>query len=124
MPRVVHFEIPADKPERAVAFYKNAFQWDIKQWGTEKYWLASTGPKDQMGIDGAIMPRMKPDQVTVNTIGVENLDASIAKVKKAGGKIIGEKMKIPEVGWFVYAVDTEGNQIGILQPDPMMMPKP
>jgi len=27
MNRVVHFELPADNPERAVEFYKKAFGW-------------------------------------------------------------------------------------------------
>jgi hypothetical protein len=31
MARVVHFEIPADKPERAVAFYQKVFDWKIEK---------------------------------------------------------------------------------------------
>ena len=44
MPRVVHFEIPADNPARAVQFYRTVFGWDIKK--TEmpmEYHLATTG---------------------------------------------------------------------------------
>ncbi len=29
MPRVVHFEIPADDPERAIEFYRQVFGWKI-----------------------------------------------------------------------------------------------
>lgn len=32
MNRVVHFEISADDPTRAVNFYTNAFGWEIKKW--------------------------------------------------------------------------------------------
>ena len=32
MPRVVHFEISADDPERAVKFYQKVFSWEIKKW--------------------------------------------------------------------------------------------
>lgn len=28
MPRVIHFEIHADKPERAMRFYHSVFGWD------------------------------------------------------------------------------------------------
>jgi predicted enzyme related to lactoylglutathione lyase len=28
---IVHFEIPADQPERAAQFYRELFGWDIKQ---------------------------------------------------------------------------------------------
>ena len=30
MPRVIHFEIVADKPERAMKFYKEVFGWEFK----------------------------------------------------------------------------------------------
>ena len=32
MPRVVHFEIRADNPERAVKFYSEIFGWEIQKW--------------------------------------------------------------------------------------------
>ena len=32
MPRVVHFEIPAENPERAAKFYKEVFDWKIEKW--------------------------------------------------------------------------------------------
>ncbi len=35
MSRVVHFEIQADQPERAVDFYKNAFGWEFNRGATD-----------------------------------------------------------------------------------------
>lgn len=32
MNRVVHFEIHAADPERAAAFYRAVFDWDVKEW--------------------------------------------------------------------------------------------
>ena len=32
MARVVHFELPADDPERAVKFYEGVFGWQIQKW--------------------------------------------------------------------------------------------
>ncbi len=61
MPRVVHFEIPADKPERAVKFYESVFGWKISQWGGPMaYWLVSAGPKDEPGIDGNLFGLLEP----------------------------------------------------------------
>ena len=58
MARVVHFELAADDPERAAKFYEGVFGWQIQKWdGPQDYWLATTGPKDTPGIDGAIMRR-------------------------------------------------------------------
>ena len=39
MSRIVHFEINADDPQRAVAFYQNVFGWEIKKWR-----IGSAGP--------------------------------------------------------------------------------
>jgi len=44
MPRPIHFEIPADRPERAVAFYEHLFGWQFQKWdGPMPYWLVRTG---------------------------------------------------------------------------------
>ncbi|MGZ7164485.1 MAG: VOC family protein, partial [Halobacteriota archaeon] len=40
MPKVVHFELPADDTKRAVAFYEKVFGWAITKWeGPNEYWL-------------------------------------------------------------------------------------
>ncbi|HUI70237.1 MAG TPA: VOC family protein [Spirochaetia bacterium] len=118
MPRVVHFEIPADNTGRAVQFYKAVFDWDIKK--TEmpmEYYLATTGKEGTMGINGAIMEKKGATaQTIVNTIDVPSVDEFIAKIKKAGGKQVTKKDTIPGIGDFCYCMDTEGNLFGILQP--------
>ncbi|MBL7032542.1 MAG: hypothetical protein ISR91_00195 [Candidatus Delongbacteria bacterium] len=73
MPRVVHFEINADDPERAAGFYRGVFDWDINKWdGPVDYWMAATGPKEEPGIDGGIMQREHPGATIINTIGVDS----------------------------------------------------
>jgi predicted enzyme related to lactoylglutathione lyase len=49
MPRVNHFAIPADVPDRAINFYRDVFGWQFKVgWeydtprGREKYWRVIT----------------------------------------------------------------------------------
>ncbi len=86
MPRVVHFEIPAGDPPRAVEFYEKAFGWKISQWGgPQEYWLAETGPESEPGTHGAISRRTSPGNV-VNTIGVPSVDEYVRKIEDAGGK--------------------------------------
>jgi hypothetical protein len=118
MPRVVHFEISADKPERAVKFYSQVFDWKIEKWGPQAYWLAITGPKGEPGIDGAIQPRTDFKAPVINTIDVPNFEDFKAKIIKAGGKAVTEKTTIPGIGYFAYFLDTEGNPFGIMQSDP------
>jgi len=118
MNRVIHFELAADQPERAVKFYEQAFGWKIQKWaGPIEYWLVMTG-EGEPGIDGAIMRREEPVAHTINTIGVPSVDEFAAKVVKAGGKQLSPKTTIPGVGYHAYCQDTEGNVFGIMQDDP------
>lgn len=119
MPRVVHFEIAADDPERASKFYSEIFGWEIKNWGGPvDYWLASTGSADEPGIDGAITWRQSsPSQAIVNTIAVTSIDNFIKEIEAHGGKIVMPKQPIPGVGYHAVCLDTEGNTFGIMQND-------
>jgi len=119
MARVVHFELAADDPERAIQFYQNVFGWQIQKWeGPQDYWLATTGEQGTPGIDGAIMRRNPNMPAVVNTIGVASLDEALAKLTANGGTIVEPKMTIPHVGYLAYCKDTEGNFFGIIQNDP------
>lgn len=118
MARVVHFEINATDPERAIKFYKEAFGWSFEKWdGPFDYWLVTTGEKNQMGIDGGLAKGEVKKGSSVNTLGVENLDESIKKVERSGGKIVRAKNSIPGIGWIAYFEDTEGNEFGMIEPD-------
>jgi hypothetical protein len=117
MPRVVHFEIPADDPDRAVKFYEEVFGWEINRWeGPVDYWLITSG-EEEAGINGAITGR---DQLksTVNTIEVPSVDDCTEKIVGAGGKVVTPKMAIPGVGYHSYCMDTEGNLFGVMRSDP------
>jgi predicted enzyme related to lactoylglutathione lyase len=117
--RVVHFEINADDPERAVKFYQEVFGWEIKKWtGPIDYWLVMTGPDNQPGINGGIMKRMNPQASTYNTVDVPSVDEFSKKVVNHGGKVILSKTVVPGVGYMAYCADTEGNVFGIMQEDP------
>ena len=61
MPRVIHFEIPADNPDRAVRFYSDVFGWQFNKWeGPVEYWLITTGADGQPGINGGMLRRAQP----------------------------------------------------------------
>lgn len=126
MPRVVHFEIHAENPDRAVTFYKDVFGWEITKWsGPIDYWMIKTGPDGQRGINGGIVRRhgagpaaMQAVNSYVCTIDVPSVDDYLAKVMAAGGTLALPKMPIPGVGWLAYVKDTEGNIVGIMHNDP------
>jgi len=119
MPRPVHFEIPAEQPERAMRFYESIFGWTFERWGGPvEYWIIRTGPASEPGIDGGLMRRRDPAQPCVNTVAVADLDATLKQVDAAGGLCVVPKMPIPGVGWLAYCKDTEGFIFGIMQADP------
>ena len=125
MPRPVHFQLPAKDPERAGKFYSEVFGWKVGKWeeGDMPYWLVKTGEAPEMGIDGGIWEQCDEMPMPAhNVIAVDDLDAFVAKVEAAGGKITMPRMPIPKIGDIAYCEDTEGNVFAILQPDPSMMP--
>lgn len=118
MPRVVHFEIDAKKPDRAIKFYEKVFSWKIKKWeGPVEYYLITTGKESEPGIDGGLSRRTEPEPSTVNTIDVPSVDEFIKKVEASGGTIIRPKMAIPGVGYMAYFKDPEGNIFGMMEND-------
>lgn len=118
MPRVTHFEINADQPERAVKFYRDVFGWKITKWeGGQPYWLVDSKTDGEPGIDGGVMPR-RGRETTINTVGVDSVDEYLTRVKDAGGKVVEAKTAIPGMGFFAYCSDSEGNTFGLFENDP------
>ncbi len=116
MSRPIHFEINADKPQRAAKFYGKVFGWKFKKWnGPMEYWMVDTGKG--RGINGGMMKRMHPKATTVNTMTVPSIDNTMDKVKKSGGKIVQDKTVIPGMGYMSYCTDSEGNAFGLMQND-------
>ena len=119
MPRVIHFEIYADDPDRATKFYSDVFGWSFQTWdGPVDYWLATTGTDDQPGINGAIARRPAPGAVGTNFISVSSVEESVARIVASGGTQEGEKMAVPGVGYAAFFRDSEGNLLGLFQDDP------
>jgi predicted enzyme related to lactoylglutathione lyase len=124
MGRVIHFEIHATDPDRAERFYSGVFGWNAQHYGGPMdYRLLTTGPDDDVGINGAILQRQgggpegaAPVSSYVCVIQVDSIDDIERAVPAAGGEQVVERMEVPEVGQLAYFRDTEGNIFGALQP--------
>ncbi|MDX1251854.1 MAG: VOC family protein [Gammaproteobacteria bacterium] len=126
MDKVQHFEIPADDVARARKFYEGVFGWKTMEFPMPGmlYVGLHTGPVDEKNmwkeagfINGGMFQRSPqfPVQGPVVAITVEDIDASLAQVKAAGGTVVMEKMEIADMGLYAYIKDTEGNIIGVWQ---------
>lgn len=122
MAKIVHFEIPVDDADRASAFYRDAFGWEISGYGNEPYWLVKAGDDDEPGANGALIVRGDVHRTPVLIIGVDDLDDALGKSEGCGGQRVQGKAAIPGVGWSAYVRDPEGNVIGLFQPDPNATP--
>ena len=118
MSRVIHFEIAAENPERAVKFYQKAFGWMIEKWGPVDYWLVTTGENEEPGINGAITEKNDHLASTTNTIGVVSFEDAVKRIIEAGGQQLMPKTAVPGIGYMTYCKDTEGNVFGIMQNAP------
>jgi predicted enzyme related to lactoylglutathione lyase len=126
VPRVIHFEIHAAEPERAVRFYSHVFGWEFRKWdGPADYWLITTGPGGAPGINGGLLRRHgpppaegQPVNAFVCTLDVPDVKDALARVQAAGGGVAMAVMAVPGVGWLAYIKDTEGNLLGLMQADP------
>ena len=126
MSRVTHFEIHASHPKPLIDFYTSLMGWNFQKWpGPADYWLITTGPADQPGINGGLVQRrgdrpadMQAVNAYVCTAMVEALDDTVSRGVELGGTVALPKMAIPGVGWLAYMKDPDGNILGLMQPDP------
>ncbi|MDD5773092.1 MAG: VOC family protein [bacterium] len=127
---VVHFEMPANDRKRMSRFYEKAFGWQTNQLGPDmgEYVLVTTSETDENrmvknpgNINGGFYQKTKPDQYTRITIAVDDIRKAMKNVEAAGGKVLGGMQKpgepddIPGVGLYATFIDTEGNNVSMMQ---------
>ena len=126
MGRVVHFEIHASDPQKSIEFYREMFGWKFDPYGPpNSYWLITTGPDGEPGINGGVVPRRgaaaesgQAVNAFVCTVSVDSAKDSHAKAKSLGAAEALPIMAIPGVGWLAYMKDPDGNIFGMMQSDP------
>lgn len=111
---VVHFEIGAENADKLREFYTALFGW---QFDTTD---PSYGVVDQTdgGIGGGIMQIREnmPPYVTVY-VAVDDLSATLTRIKELGGAEAVRPTPIPGVGEFALFRDPEDHLVGLLKLD-------
>lgn len=121
--KVAFFAINADDVPRARQFYTTVFGWSFEPWGPPGFYLISTGAEPDGSHSGGLQERREllPGQKMIGfecTVEVENIDQAIRATEASGGRLVAPKFHIPTVGTVAYIADTEGNVVGISQPEP------
>jgi len=124
MPNIVYFEIPADDVARARQFYQSVLGWKIEQTrgppepeaiAAMEYHDIDTGDAGEGGLTKGGLYRRQTSELITDHVAVDDIDGVLAKVEKAGGRILVPTMKITGVGLNAIIQDTEGNSIGLVQ---------
>jgi predicted enzyme related to lactoylglutathione lyase len=122
---VVHFEIPAEDPDKLSQFYTQLFGWRIDKMSmggadVPDYYVTSTVEVDERGmprqpgaINGGIYKRQSPDDRAINYVNVESVDQYVEKAKGLGARVVVDKMPVPGMGYFAQLMDPEGNPFGV-----------
>lgn len=116
--KVIHFEIPAQDPERIKNFYSKIFGWTFYQWKDVGFWVAITGSPPEFGINGGVIDVHELDIPLNSVIEVKDIDAVLKKIKEKGGKITVHKFFEQGVGYMAYFKDLDNNVFGLRQIDP------
>ncbi|HET9516587.1 MAG TPA: VOC family protein [Actinoplanes sp.] len=122
MDSVVHFELPADDVDRAQTFYREAFDWKLTSMPDMGYTMINTTVMDETGrpttpgaINGGMLARQAPVNAPVITISVDDIDDTLARIEKLGGRTALGRQAVGDMGYSAYFTDTEGNVIGLWQ---------
>ncbi len=121
---VIHFELPFKNAERATAFYQNIFGWEAKPLDPEvgPYIFLTTSDRPipsgspEGTINGGLYPTSPSAPHPMIVIGVENIKAALEKIITHGGKKVSEITELPNIGLYIRFLDTEGNQLAMIQP--------
>ena len=113
---LAHIAIEAENVDRARDFYAAVFGWDFEPWGPPEFYLIHG-----LGIKGALQKRTKPMTDRGSgiecTFAVDDLRASLDQIGMAGGTVLGSPFEITGVGTLCKFLDTEGNELIVMQFD-------
>jgi predicted enzyme related to lactoylglutathione lyase len=115
------FQIPSKDFDRAIKFYSTILgnPVNVREFqGTNMGFFSMAGGPDSRGVGGNLMPpepENKPsmDGTTVFLACDGQIDAVIARVEPAGGKVLMPKFDMGKPGYMAIIKDTEGNKVGL-----------
>lgn len=115
-PIVAWTELPVADLTKSAEFYAKVFGWTMQ--------ITQMGPNDVVvfnGADTAAGGHLYPSGQrtsggpTVHLSLPDALEPASERLEKAGGTLVGPVVEIP-AGRFQYALDLDGNSIGLFEP--------
>ena len=112
MARLNYVELPVADVAAAKEFYEAAFGWDMTAFGPT-YAATTTGDTD-IGLQG---DPGEASKAPLPVIDVGNLEAALAAVEAAGGRVVQPVFAFPG-GRRFHFLDPGGNELAAVQSDP------
>lgn len=108
-------DLAVDDVAKARSFYSTLFGWEVEE-GSPEHGGYANSHKDGHLVAG-ITPKMDPSQPSVWTtyLAADDLDATVAKVREAGGQVVAGPLDVGDLGRFAVAVDPAGASVGFWQ---------
>ena len=118
MKNAIHwFEIPARDLDRAQRFYETLLGVALQRQAMGPGTTLAIFPYEQPGAGGCVAQAADMQPAAAGTLvylGVGDLDAVLARLDGAGGKLVTPKVTLPEgMGVFAHVQDSEGNRVGL-----------
>lgn len=110
-------ELWSPDPKASLAFYSAAFGYthsSMEMPGGNTYYVLENAGKSRGGI-------MKTPAAGIPAhwlpyVDVTDLDATVARVTRNGGKVEGDAMTVPGIGRFSFVRDPQGARLGLITP--------
>jgi len=107
---VIHAEIRSTDPDATRAFFGALFGWTYSDGALPGYTFVDTGVEG--ALPTAIGPLQDGSEVALFFVGVEDVEATLARAEQLGGTIIQQAQTVPGVTFGVFA-DAQGHLVGV-----------
>jgi predicted enzyme related to lactoylglutathione lyase len=113
-------ELGTTDVDAAQEFYGDVFGWTAKDMGSDfGGYRIFHRDESENGIAGFMQLQDPSWPATwIPYVGVEDVDATVAKAKELGGSTVVEGMDVPTVGRIAVIKDPQGAVLGIIKPAP------
>lgn len=105
-------------PDKARSFYAGLFDWNFEIGGPESggYSMARLGTNEICGLSGKPPGMEQMPSVWTVYLAVDDVDATLAKIKEAGGSVTMGPMDVMGQGKMAVVADPTGGMFGLWQP--------
>jgi uncharacterized protein len=116
---ITWFEIPTLRLDQAQNFYENVLSCTMRRENMGPSEGAVFPYDEPDGLGGALMagptaPLPGPSGTVIYLDASPSLDAALARVEAAGGRVVVPRQALPPgMGFFAHIIDLDGNRVGL-----------